>query len=921
VSDDDLLPETLAGAVADGAPIDWADVANKTADTELMQQLRVIAAIGAARQTAAVDAAPRWTPVVYGVYGAVLILAAIKLALALLGVRAAVAAPLGGLYLLNMLLFGVAGVVLIAGGARDRRLQLLGGLFVTIATAFVEPLTAPVDAGALGRALAAFRGLQTEAFLSAALWLFVWSFPTAPKRPRDRRLATAFIAAAFAIGVLLFGANALRGLAWPADLPLAGWLAALDRNAPTLVYWPLLFLSAAPAIPFLLLKSRQETPANQRKVTWFVAALGVGLMPMVVAVIASPFVPALQDPGVRQRVGIALYAALASVVPTTAYAVAVDRVMNLHFVVRTTLKYALARHAMWALTLGPLSYLAFDLYQHRELTIVEYVTRVRPIGVLALSVIGIGALALRQQMLHAVDRWFQREPAELSQALARVEQGFRVAESLRDIARVLSEALGETLHAKTVAVLLANRDGSAFASLEGSVPALPADSALLELVRATRSEVQIDFGADGSVARLLPETDRDWLAQAGVQLLSPLIGSSGTLLGVVAIGEPGHGLGYARSHYALVTAVSGQAAMQIENRWLRDVPHDGGRAGAAATRGVDWRNEPATYCPACGLTWTPETRVCACGAATRPAALPLFVNEKFRVERLIGAGGTGVVYLAVDMTLGRKVAIKTLPSMRRENAVRLHWEARAMATVMHPNLALIYGAEDWRGAPLLIVEYLEGGTLLESLRRGRATIGRTIDLGIVLADVLDRMHTAHVLHRDIKPSNIGYTADGLPKLLDFGLAGMLDRAKGAHSTPVALPKNPDEIRSLLSATDPASTLTVTQQVVGTPLYLSPEALGGAAPDASFDLWSLSMVLYECVAGRHPFAGGSVGDVITAVRQHKIPDVRDYRPDCPALLAAFLTDALSPVVARRPPTADDLRTHLRFLQVRLDPPDR
>ena len=186
------------------------------------------------------------------------------------------------------------------------------------------------------------------------------------------------------------------------------------------------------------------------------------------------------------------------------------------------------------------------------------------------------------------------------------------------------------------------------------------------------------------------------------------------------------------------------------------------------------------YCAACSLVWSPETRQCSCGAATSVAALPLFVQGKFRLERLVGAGGMGVVYLAVDMVLDRHVAIKTLPSLRSKSAERLHREARTMARVVHPNLALIYGTEQWRGTPMLVVEYLDGGTLRDSIRRGPVSYAEAMELGIVLADVLDRVHASGVLHRDVKPSNIGYTTDRRPKLLDFGLA-LLDQDRDARS--------------------------------------------------------------------------------------------------------------------------------------------
>jgi serine/threonine protein kinase len=363
--------------------------------------------------------------------------------------------------------------------------------------------------------------------------------------------------------------------------------------------------------------------------------------------------------------------------------------------------------------------------------------------------------------------------------------------------------------------------------------------------------------------------------------------------------------------------MSGQAAMKLENSRLKE--WSGSAAGRGSIEGAaDWENEPAERCPDCCAMWRPATRRCACGSPTVEAALPLNVRGKFQVERFIGAGGTGVVYLAVDLALDRKVAIKTLPSIRLEHASRLHREARAMANVLHPNLALIYGAEQWKGTPLLIFEYLEGGTLLDSLRRGPLDLEEAIDLGTVLADALDRVHGSAILHRDIKPSNIGYTSDGVPKLLDFGLAAILDRSRGTRTQPAVLPSDPTLIAELAWGTEPTTTLTITQQLVGTPLYLSPEALAGQAPQPSFDLWSLSVVLYEAYAGRHPLAGESIVEVVRTIQRGTLPDIRDYRPECPPAFAAFLNDALSPMPARRPESAADLRTRLRWLQGHLFP---
>ncbi|MDE0004289.1 MAG: serine/threonine-protein kinase [Rhodospirillaceae bacterium] len=475
----------------------------------------------------------------------------------------------------------------------------------------------------------------------------------------------------------------------------------------------------------------------------------------------------------------------------------------------------------------------------------------------------------------------------------------------------LAEELRRGLHATSVTVLLLNDDGTELVPITGNTAPLRCNSALLEILGSTRGDVRLDSQTLESIARLLPPSDREWLDHADVHLLSPLVSVTGMLLGVVAIGEARTGLPYSTTQFALVTAAGGQAAMQIENRRLRSRDADESRSRPGpSSQGLDWQDEPAVYCPACSLVWSPATRQCSCGTGTTLAALPLLVQGKFRLERLVGTGGMGVVYLAVDMVLDRQVAIKTLPSLRSESAERLHREARTMARVLHPNLALIYGTEQWRGTPMLVVEYLDGGTLRDWIRRGPVPYVDVIDLGIVLADVLDRVHASGVLHRDVKPSNIGYTSDRRPKLLDFGLA-LLDGSRSTRSG--AEPLSGRVTDALLQSDDPAATVTVDERLVGTPLYLAPEALAGSRPQPSFDLWGLALVLYEAIAGHHPFAAKDVGTVLAAAGRAGVPDIRDYRPTCPFGLASFLRNALSPNITRRPESAGAMRSELHRLR--------
>ena len=292
-----------------------------------------------------------------------------------------------------------------------------------------------------------------------------------------------------------------------------------------------------------------------------------------------------------------------------------------------------------------------------------------------------------------------------------------------------------------------DEDGTQFVPIDGSVAPLRTDSVLAELLRAANADVRVDFGVHSRVRGLLPSSDQAWLTEGGAHLVSPLMGSTGVLLGIVALGEAADAVTYEERDRAAVASMCAQVAVRLENVWLRE--NQGSASGerhlAESARAVDWQNEPAEVCPRCSRVWPPVSTTCECGARLTSAALPLLLKGQFQVERLLGSGGMGVVYLATDMALGRKVALKTLPKLSNRLAARLQQEARAMATVLHPHLALIYGADQWRGTPVLIVEYLEGGTLLDWLRRGPLTVEETLSLGIVLADVLDRLHRTGTL--------------------------------------------------------------------------------------------------------------------------------------------------------------------------------
>jgi serine/threonine protein kinase len=242
--------------------------------------------------------------------------------------------------------------------------------------------------------------------------------------------------------------------------------------------------------------------------------------------------------------------------------------------------------------------------------------------------------------------------------------------------------------------------------------------------------------------------------------------------------------------------------------------------------------------------------------------VPLVLRHAFRFERRLGAGGMGVVYQASDLALTRCVAIKTLPRLSPGRAERLRQEAQTMARLAHPNLATIHGAETWRGTPLLVVELLAGGTLADRLRSGPLSMAAAREVGLALADVLRHIHGEDMVHCDIKPSNIGFTGSGTLKLLDFGLARMLaaDVPVPIHTAHVREP----DLGTTHTPSDLSRSRALRGRFVGTPLYMAPEAIAGQNPTPQFDLWGAGVVLYETVAGHHPFAGGTTTEVLSRI---------------------------------------------------------
>lgn len=281
----------------------------------------------------------------------------------------------------------------------------------------------------------------------------------------------------------------------------------------------------------------------------------------------------------------------------------------------------------------------------------------------------------------------------------------------------------------------------------------------------------------------------------------------------------------------------------------------------------------------------------------------------YRVLRKLGEGGMGIVYAAEDERLHRAVAIKTIrDSVDDSSRERLIREARAAASVSHPNVCQLYDIGDEDGRPFLVMELLEGASLVDRLRSGPMPLPDAVQVALSILTALDALHARGFIHRDLKPSNVFLCAHSV-KLLDFGLAREAPRLS-----------SPDD-KTMSHASTP---LTASGMIIGTPRYMAPEQLLGAPVDARTDLFAVGTLLYEMIAGAPPFDDPNVMKLFHAVVYENAPNLTgsaaitavnrivqralakraDQRYASAAAMAAdlrdvmLISDAAAPVVARR-----------------------
>jgi len=566
-----------------------------------------------------------------------------------------------------------------------------------------------------------------------------------------------------------------------------------------------------------------------------------------------------------------------------AYAILRHRVFDLGVIVRQGLQYALARGVLLTVVPALGALLLADLLLHGQQPLLE-ILRGRGGVYVVLGGLAATAYVKRQHWLESLDRRYFRERYDAQRLLREVVEQVREARSFGPLAPQVVTRIEAALHPEFVALLVREPRELSFRSLAlappgGALPALPADSKLMALVRLLGKPLEVPQTASGWLKEQLPHAETEFLRQERIQLLVPIATASDRTEALLALGWKRSEEPYSREDVDLLVAIAASLALLLERP-----------SGTAAAR-----SDVFEECPQCGSCYDSGATQCAReGVRLVPVILPRTLEGRYRLERRLGRGGMGTVYSASDTELERRVAVKVIREDlvgSAETANRFRRETRVAASFSHPNVVTVHDFGVAAGTrAFLVMELLEGSTLRERLRRqGRFTAPNTVAILRNVCAALDAAHRRQLVHRDLKPENIFLVGDAskeTAKVLDFGIAKFFSAAP-----------------ELLTAD------TAPGALVGTPLYMSPEQWRREAAHPAWDLWALAAITYEMLMGAHPFQSKSPADWLGTALVPRFTAVATHLPEAPSQWQAFFETALAPQPHSRPQSAERFLSEL------------
>jgi tRNA A-37 threonylcarbamoyl transferase component Bud32 len=469
--------------------------------------------------------------------------------------------------------------------------------------------------------------------------------------------------------------------------------------------------------------------------------------------------------------------------------------------------------------------------------------------------VSAAALKYRDRARSWLDERFFRREYDARKILLSLASRVRFETDPGDLAAMVVHEIDDALHPESSAILVGGIEQGRLTPvsvLHGSAESLPLDGRLVAMLRWSDEPLEIFRRDPRSPARRLPVEEQEWLECTGASLLVPVVGDDRALIAIIALGEKRSDEPYSAEDRQLLASIATQMGLGFDVARLRRRRTEAPGLAGATTKIAGPAAPPLMECPRCGRCEDAGVGACPSDGAALVlvASVPRVVDNKYRIDQVLGRGGMGAVYRARDMRLDRLVALKVVraellgdPEARR----RFRREAQIVARLQHPAIVAIFDYGTFAdGGAFLVMELVRGEDLRRVLQReGRMDAARALPIVGSVCAAIEAAHREGVLHRDLKPENILLPGgDATVKVLDFGVAKLVGDDARVEADPAG-----------------STVLTLDGTVLGTPAYMAPEQLRGEPLDARSDVFSLGVIAYEMLTGDLPFGRGPIAEIV------------------------------------------------------------
>jgi eukaryotic-like serine/threonine-protein kinase len=575
------------------------------------------------------------------------------------------------------------------------------------------------------------------------------------------------------------------------------------------------------------------------------------------------------------------------------YAIGVARVLGPRVVLRRSLQYAFASRTLTILGALPLIGLAASLVRDRNRTLGEIAARGSGVYLLLILLL-VAAYRYRERARQWLDQRFFREEYDARKILLSLASRVRFETDPADLAAMVVGQIDAALHPEMIAILVSGvEDGqlTPVTVLHGSAESLRADAGIASMLTWSEEPLEMFLHDPRSPARRLPADEQEWLSCTGASLLVPVLARDRSLLAAIVLGARRSEEAYTAEDRQLLASIAAQMGLGFDVARLRRRTEMRQPELDETTRMLSAALRPMRECPKCGRCEEAGTPTCPADgtAMVDVPSVPRTVDNKYRLEQLLGRGGMGAVYRARDMRLDRLIALKVVRAELLgdvEARQRFRREAQIIARLQHPAIVAVYDYGTFAdGGAYLVMELVRGEDLRRVLQReGRLDPPQAARILHSVCGGIEAAHRQGVLHRDLKPENIllpGSSTDA--KVLDFGVAKVIEEQRDAG----------------VPSSNASTLVTAAGMIVGTPAYMAPEQFHGTPCDARTDVFSLGVIAYEMMTGDLPFGRGSLADVVLT-QSRGIPPMRPGV--VPAGVERAVRTALNADPDRRPGSA-------------------